>query len=175
MSVAGKLGGQQAGAAPVAAGTASSAGNAGRLMYLQNELDKTFLLVDSGAAYSVVPVKSSAPSCGPSLSGADGASIKCWGRRSEAIVAGGRRFQWSFSEAAVSFPMLGADFLRYNKLILNFADSTLKTQEGDWIYKLHEPGSRAQFSVIQVADPPIQESGSGGVVAAVAISDKPKV
>jgi hypothetical protein len=45
------------------------------------------------------------------LSGADGASIKCWGRRSEVIVAGGRRFQWNFLEAAVSFPILGADFL----------------------------------------------------------------
>jgi hypothetical protein len=51
----------------------------------------------------------------------------------------------------------------------------LKTQEEDWIYKLHEPGSRAQFSVIQLADPPIQECGDGGVVAAVAISDKQKV
>jgi hypothetical protein len=52
MPVAGKLESQRAGAAPVAAGQHNSTG---RLLYLVNEADNSKLLVDSGAAFSVLP------------------------------------------------------------------------------------------------------------------------
>jgi hypothetical protein len=88
-------------------------GGKGRLLYLAADNEKVNYLVDSGATFSVWPHHSTEPPCGPALRGADRASIRSWGRCSMAIVAGGRQFEWDFLLASDSFPIIGADFLKF--------------------------------------------------------------
>jgi hypothetical protein len=142
LPVAGKLKRRRAGTAPAAGSQPSW------LLYLVDDCMGRRFLVDSGAAYSVWPHSSSTPSSGPPLRGADGASISSWGRCSMAVTAGGRRFEWDFLQAAVSFTIVGIDFLRFFCLNLDFASSTLSDQQSKWAVKLMDPQSAADFSVI---------------------------
>ncbi len=64
--------------------------------------------MDTGSAYSILPFSSTAPTTGPALTAASGASIKAWGCRHVQISAGGRRFSWRFLQAEVAFPIIGA-------------------------------------------------------------------
>jgi len=69
-------------------------------------------LADCGAVYSILPYSSAAAPTGPALVTASKAPVPCWGRRTCQVVFGGRRFRWSFLLAQVSFPFLGAGFLK---------------------------------------------------------------
>jgi hypothetical protein len=82
-------------------------------------------LVDSGASYSIIPHTSSSPPSGPRLLGPDGAAIKCWGRQELPLKLAGRQFTWSFLRAAVSFPIIGIDFLIHHGLLLDAARGRL--------------------------------------------------
>ena len=68
-------------------------------------------LVDTGSAFSLLPHSSGKPATGPAIVAADGTPISCWGSRVRTVVAAGSRFKWNFLLAAVSFPIIGADFL----------------------------------------------------------------
>jgi hypothetical protein len=102
----------------------------GGLIYLQDSLSKQQFLVDTGAAVSVFPHRSSAASSGPLLSGADGKPISAWGRMTKKLNFGLHTFIVSFVLAAVSKPILGIDFLSAHHLLVDpfaravlFADS----------------------------------------------------
>jgi hypothetical protein len=71
--------------------------------------------------------QSSAPTSGPSLAGADGRHIPCWGERLITVTIGGVPRQWRFLLAAVSFPILGVDFLRHHSLVVDVANLRLST------------------------------------------------
>jgi len=81
--------------------------------------------VDTGAAFSILPHFSTAAPHGPLLSGPGGAAIPCWGERQLTISLGGRQFQWTFLLAAVRFPILGVDFLRHHRLLVDPANNQL--------------------------------------------------
>jgi hypothetical protein len=49
----------------------------------------------------------------------------CYGERELELCFSGRRFTWNFLLAAVETPLLGADFLRHYKLIVNLAAGCL--------------------------------------------------
>ncbi len=82
-------------------------------------------VVDTGLAFSIMPWQSSAPPSGPSLAGADGRRIPCWGERLFTVTIGGVPRQWQFLLAAVSFPILGVDFLRHHSLVVDVANLRL--------------------------------------------------
>ncbi len=67
------------------------------------------------------------PPSGPSLSGADGRRIPCWGERPFTVTIGGVPRQWQFLLAAVSFPILGVDFLRHHTLVVDVANLRLSS------------------------------------------------
>jgi hypothetical protein len=82
-------------------------------------LSKKCFLVDTGSVYSVIPYSSSAQATGPAITSAAGKPIPCWGWRSMAVKFGSVVYKWKFLLAAVAFPLLGADFLRSFRLVVD--------------------------------------------------------
>ncbi len=79
----------------------------GGLIFLQDLVSKQQFLVDTGAAVSVFPHRSSAATSGPLLAGADGKPISAWGKVTKKLNFGLHTFIVSFILAAVSKPILG--------------------------------------------------------------------
>jgi cleavage and polyadenylation specificity factor subunit 1 len=80
--------------------------------------------VDTGAALSVIPYNGNRPAASdaPRLAGADGTGIKSWGKILKSVCFGGRLFtDVPFVLAAVSKPILGADFFSRHKLLVDTA------------------------------------------------------
>ncbi len=113
----------------------------GGLVYLQDTESKQKFLVDTGAAVSVLPHTSRAPSSGTSLTGADGKSIPSWGTVKKILTFGLRTFLCSFILAAVSKPILGMDFLASNRLLVD--PSSRQVLDADSLCPLSEPASPA--------------------------------
>ena len=89
------------------------------LIFLQDDETKQQFLVDTGAVVSVLPHRSSAPSSGPQLSGADSKTIPSWGSIHRSLTFGLHIFFVTFILAAVSRPILGLDFLAAHSLLVD--------------------------------------------------------
>jgi hypothetical protein len=87
-------------------------------------------LVDTGAVFSVLPFSSVQAANGPAISSASGQPIKCWGWQDSVVKFGDRQFRWRFLLAAVSFPLLGADFLEHYELVVDLAKFRVTQQDG---------------------------------------------
>ncbi len=110
--------------APGKLGSCLGVNSLGGLTYLTDSLSGTRFLVDTGAAVSVLPYTGthSSPSTadGQSLAGADGTSIKSWGKIYKSVSFGSRHFaDVPFIQAAVNKPILGADFFSKHKLLVD--------------------------------------------------------
>ena len=85
-------------------------------------------LVDTAAQISVIPAsiadKQSGQS-GPSLTAANCTSIRTFGTRNIPLRFSTRYFEWNFTVADVPQPLLGADFLRANNLLVDLCRSCL--------------------------------------------------
>jgi len=97
----------------------------GRLVHIVDETSQRRFLVDTGAAYSIFPYSSPGKQSGPCLTGADGLHIPCWGERRLTLSFHGRLFVWPFLLAKVQFPIIGVDFLRHFKLLVDPAANRL--------------------------------------------------
>ena len=96
-----------------------AAGGSSQLLYLYDDHNGLDFLVDTGAAVSLFPHQSVQP-CGPRrLRQADGSALPSWGRRNFKLSFAGREFNFSFLLAAVDRPILGIDFLKSNKWIVD--------------------------------------------------------
>jgi hypothetical protein len=104
-----------------------SAVRPGRLFFITDSSSNRRYLVDTGSAFSLMPWRSSSPPSGPGLSGADGRRIPCWGEQSFTATISGLPRQWAFLLAAVSFPILGIDFLRHHSLVVDVANQQLSS------------------------------------------------
>ena len=91
----------------------------GQLMHVTDQLSNRHFLVDTGAAFSILPHHSSVRPSGPRLIGPDGLPIACWGDKPVQLVLDGRRYQWIFLLAAVQFPIIGIDFIRAHLLLVD--------------------------------------------------------
>lgn len=111
-----------------------------RLFFVTDQNSKLRFLVDTGAEVSILPVP---PSIHPSkrqpctLQAANKTPIATYGERSLTLDIGLRRtFRWVFLIAAVSYPILGADFLRHYHLLVDMLrlrlvdDTTRLTVQG---------------------------------------------
>ena len=91
------------------------------LFSLWDKISGRQFLVDTGAEISVIPATASDKrnthdKQGPLLSAANGTTIKTYGSRIVPLQFASKGYQWSFTVADVSRPLLGADFLRSNSL-----------------------------------------------------------
>ena len=87
---------------------------------MTDQLTDWCYLVDTGASFSLVPHRSGdTPAKEPRLIGPNGLPIRCWGEEQRRLRFGDRTFEWDFLRANVSFPILGVDFLRANKLLVD--------------------------------------------------------
>jgi hypothetical protein len=97
----------------------------GPLVHVVDQISKRRFLVDTGASFSIFPHHSSATPLGPSLFGPAGKIISCWGKTTLPLSFDDRRFEWTFLLAAVSFPIIGVDFLRHFSLLVDPATNRL--------------------------------------------------
>ncbi|KAL6483353.1 hypothetical protein MHYP_G00082250 [Metynnis hypsauchen] len=88
--------------------------------------------VSRGAQLSVLPASVSdveSGCTGPVLEAANGSSIPTYGQRPVPLCFGGQRFTWNFVLAKVSTPLLGADFLSANNLLVDIKNRRLVNTE----------------------------------------------
>jgi hypothetical protein len=104
-----------------------SAIHPGHLFFVTDSSSHCRYLVDTGSAFSIMPWQFSSPPAGPGLSGADGRRIPCWGEQPFTVTIGGVPRQWTFLLAAVSFPILGIDFLHHHSLVVDVANQRLSS------------------------------------------------
>ena len=85
-------------------------------------------LVDTGAEISTIPVSryghTTTEKC-PNLVAANGSNIRTYGKRRLLITLGTMSYEWQFCIAAVSQPLLGADFLRHFALVVDVKNQKL--------------------------------------------------
>ena len=136
------------------AAAATTDGIPGRLALLRDSGEGRSYLVDTGSAYSILPFSSTAPTTGPALTAASGASIKAWGRRHVQISAGGRHFSWRFLQAEVAFPIIGADFLANFKMAVDLSGMQLLCPAGLRIPLEAPRAGSLTAAAIGVADSP---------------------
>ncbi len=91
----------------------------GQLIHMLDQVSNRRFLVDTGASYSILPHRSSLPASGPKLFGPAGQPIPCWGDRLVQLRFQDQNFSWKFLLADVAFPILGVDFLRAHKRLID--------------------------------------------------------
>jgi len=122
---------------------------AGVLVHVQCQLSGRRYLVDTGATFSLVPHSSTLPPARqPRLIGPSGTPIRCWGEERLQLRIGGRLFMWTFLKAEVTFPILGVDFLRANRLSVSVATNKLVDDSTGDTFRLVEQPSRHTASVM---------------------------
>lgn len=107
---------------------ATATGRSQGLLFLHDSVSKEKFLIDTGAEISVYPVsglESRTNPHGPSLVAANGSSISTFGTRRLTLHFGSDAFTWDFVLANVSRPLLGADFLRSNALLVDLHGNRL--------------------------------------------------
>jgi len=146
---------------------------------LVDSADGTEYLVDTGASYSVMPHQSAAPTSGPRIRTADGRPIRCWGKETRPVAAGGFIFQVEFLLADVAFPILGVGFLEAYRLDVSPRRRALLGPGGMRI-PLSTPspgkaaahvgivGATAAKRKVAAAPPPLAAGGDSGMIAMAA-------
>jgi hypothetical protein len=81
--------------------------NGGWLLFITDQSSRRRFLIDTGSSFSIIPHHSSAPATGPALRSANNARIQC------------QPLQYQFLLADIRFPILGIDFLRHYKLMVD--------------------------------------------------------
>ena len=111
---------------------ALAAGHNESLLFAWDSHSGRRFLVDTGAEVSVLPatgLDTRTGQSGPSLKAANGSSIKTYGVRTTKLCFASRQYEWKFIIADVARPLLGADFLRANSLLVDLKDKRLVDAE----------------------------------------------
>ena len=119
---------------PVATTTVAGHSTKGRLFYIYEKIHRYHFLVDTGAEISVLPTdpKHRTTPSPYKLQAANGTQIETYGERSLTLDLGMRKnFLWIFTQANVTTPILGADFLTHFNLSVNMATRTLIDNQTD--------------------------------------------
>ena len=105
-----------------------AAGHKNGLLFLCDSTSKRQFLVDTGAEVSVLPatgLDTRTKQPGPPLLAANGSSIKTYGTRRLSLHFASNTYHWNFIIADVTRPLLGADFLRSNSLLVDLKGKRL--------------------------------------------------
>jgi hypothetical protein len=94
------------------------------------------------------PPSASFPS-GPRLIGPSGSLLRCWGDEKQQLRFGGRSFSWTFLRAEVAFPIIGVDFLRHHRLLLDAAaDRLMIGSSGRFISLSRQPSGPTAYACV---------------------------
>ena len=107
-------------------------GRSGGLLFITDTGSGRRFLCDTGAQVSVLPasrIDRIGGGHGPALEAANGSPIRTFGTRTVNLCFGGQRFGWDFVTAEVSTPLLGADFLCANGLLVDVMNRRLISAE----------------------------------------------
>ena len=108
---------------PVRPSVAEVAGhNINRLFYTRDRVSRRRFLVDTGAEVSVLPATRAdkySNKQGVKLTAANESRIGTFGKCTISLHFDKQHFQWTFTVADVSQPLLGADFLRAHSLLVD--------------------------------------------------------
>ncbi|GFS70976.1 transposon Ty3-I Gag-Pol polyprotein [Nephila pilipes] len=113
-------------------------------LYLSDRTSRSKYLIDTGADVSVIPLTTASQHLPPAflqLFAANGTVISTYGQQLVTLDLGLRRvFKWPFIIAAVSQPIIGADFLRHYGLLVDIRHGRLV----DSLTKLQAQGTVQQ-------------------------------
>ena len=145
---------------------------AGQLIHMLDQVSNRRFLVDTGASYSILPHVSSLPASGPKLYGPAGQPIPCWRERLVQLRFQDLDFSWKFLLANVAFPILGVDFLRAHKLLIDPVDNALLGSTGRRLASQLPRSPPTATVVVGFVQPhkPVAESSSPSVHTAGAAS-----
>ena len=107
---------------------ASAAGQRNSLLFIVDDISAKRFLVDTGASVSVFPASHKDRHGGvrtPSLVAANGTNIATYGTREMSLSLDRRNYTWPFIIADVRTPLLGADFLQANALLVDLQSRRL--------------------------------------------------
>ncbi len=136
---------------------------AGQLIHMLDQISNRRFLVDTGASYSILPHCSSLPASGLKLFCLAGQPIPCWGDRLVQLRFQDQDFSWKFLWADVAFPILGVDFLRAHKLLIDpkghaLLDSTGRRLAGQLLRST--PTATLVVGFVQPYKPMVESSSS---------------
>ena len=101
------------------------------LFHLRDKTSNIKYLVNTGASLSILPRKSFKqntliPDPSFQMMGANGSVIKTYGKANKRLNIGlGQQYSWSFIIADVTEPILGADFLRAKRILVDVTNKRL--------------------------------------------------
>ena len=108
---------------------AMGVGQPAGLLYITDSLSGRKFLCDTGAQVSVLPASVLDLRQGkqgpPPLEAANGSAIPTFGTRTVTLCFADQRFTWDFVLAKVSTPLIGADFLCANGLLVDVGNRRL--------------------------------------------------
>jgi hypothetical protein len=136
---------------------------AGQLIHMLDQISNRRFLVDNGASYSILPHRSSLPATGPMLFGPAGQLIPCWGDRLVQLRFQDQDFSWRFLLEDVAFPILGVDFLRAHKLLIDPDGHALLDSTGRWLagqLRCRPPMATVVIGFVQPYKPMAETSSS---------------
>ena len=101
---------------------AEAAGHNRGLLFLRDSVSKRQFLIDTGAEVSVLPatgLNTRTRQPGSPLLAANDSSMRTYETCKPSFHFASSKYQWSFIVADVTRPLLGADFLRSNSLLVD--------------------------------------------------------
>lgn len=102
------------------------------MLFITDSISGRRFLCDTGAQVSILPASAldiRTAKLGPNLEAANGTPIPTFGTRPLTLCFAGQRFSWDFVLAKVSTPLLGADFLCANGLLVDVGNRQLVNAE----------------------------------------------
>ena len=117
---------------PTVAGVAAGRQQKDPLLFAFDHNSGRRFLVNTGAEISVFPATGNdkrSGSYGPALLAANHTPIRTYGNRTILLNFNRRHFEWAFTIADVPQPLLGADFLRANNLLVDLRNRRLVDAE----------------------------------------------
>ena len=107
---------------------AAATGHSGGLLFLTDCISIQQFLVDTGTEVSVLPatgLNTRTKNPGQPLLAANGSTIHTYGKRKLTVHLTSNTYEWDFTIAEVTRPLLGADFLRDNSLLVDLKGKQL--------------------------------------------------
>jgi hypothetical protein len=82
-----------------------------------------------------------------------GQQIRCWGSKQAALQLSGVSYSWKFLLADVKFPILGIDFLRHHKLLVDMVGVQLSPRQPS---ASADAGTESPAAVCSSVSPPVE-------------------
>lgn len=118
------------------------------LMHVQDTETKTIYLIDNGAEKSIVPrtYEEEIEPCNIKLFSPINSQFKVYGTKDIIVTLSNRPYQAKVIVADINYPILGIDFLKENKMIIDLDQYTIMSKNDNIIHRAYK---RKQVNLIQ--------------------------